>query len=129
MKKLITLILAGLLTASCVLVSCTPKTAVEKDGKDSKADNAVEEGGFSIGTPEQLLNNTKFNADFEKKLAEVVEMKDLDKEILLNISGVPVSAGVGSVCVAQAVEKINVSASAPDIVPDDSIFIRFLPHI
>ena len=50
MKKLITLILAGLLTASCVLVSCTPKTA-EKDGKDSKADNAVEEGGFSIGTP------------------------------------------------------------------------------
>lgn len=94
MKKLITLILAGLLTASCVLVSCTPKTAVEKDGKDSKADNAVEEGGFSIGTPEQLLNNVKFNADFEKKLAEVVEMKDLDKEILLNISGVPVSASL-----------------------------------
>ncbi len=93
MKRLTALIIAGVLVTTSILGGCGKKGVTENNQTPSDS-SSVEENStpHRIGSPEELLSNSEFNAEFEAKLAEIIEKKDLDNEILINISGVPVSA-------------------------------------
>lgn len=75
MKRLTSLLLAAVIASTAILGGCNNAKTNEKPS-------------------DALLNNIEFNADFEKKLSEIVPKTELDNEILLNVSGVPVSAAL-----------------------------------
>ena len=95
MKRLTALIIAGVLVTTSILGGCGKKNVDKNNLTPNMPDNSSVEEHVTpnrIGSPEELVSNLEFNAEFEAKLAEVIEKKDLDNEILINISGVPVSA-------------------------------------
>lgn len=76
MKKLTAIIIALLMVAATALTAC------------NGADKPVEENNV----PVDVTESTEFNTTLEEKLAEIVPTKDIDKEMLLNVGGVPMSA-------------------------------------
>ena len=108
MKKF-ALILAALLAASSVmLTSCNGGKDANTDGKNDN--KVVENNGSDVKTPEGTVSF----AEAEKRLEEAQPKNDLDKEILLTVKGVPVTA--------TAVRYANIACSeyygAGDSEPD-----------
>jgi len=78
MKKLTAIILAIVMASTAVLVGCS-------DGENNAKTPVTE-------TPVNVEESTEYNTAIETRIETIVTKNDLDKEILLNVAGVPVSA-------------------------------------
>lgn len=87
MKKFTAVILACLLATSAVLSGCGNNKDKGDDKKDKK-----QQAEKRVGTDEEVNANTEFNAEFEERLSKIIDKSEIDNEILLNVSGIPVSA-------------------------------------
>lgn len=115
MKKF-ALILAALLAASSVmLTSCNGDKNANTDGKNDN--KVVENNGSDVKTPEGTVNF----AEAEKRLEEAQPKNDLDKEILLTVEGVPVTATAVRYANIACSEYYDAGDSEPDADTQEKI--------
>ena len=119
MKKL-ALILAALLAASSVmLTSCGKNGSDNGDANNGgkKDDKVVENNGADVKTPEGTVSF----AEAEKRLEEAQPKNDLDKEILLTVEGVPVTATAVRYANIACSEYYGAGDSEPDAETQEKI--------